>query len=101
MIQNRVVSSIVSMTKMCWRIERDYQVLKQKFGLGYYEGDGWWLPAHPIRTLDRLPDDFFVDGLNAYRRYRQAHNQPASVTLPNNPGVRRRSCSSTRPADPC
>jgi hypothetical protein len=26
---------------MRWRIERDYQDLKQDFGLGHYEGGGW------------------------------------------------------------
>ena len=24
-----------------WRIERDYQALKQEIGLGHYEGHGW------------------------------------------------------------
>ena len=26
---------------MRWRIERDYEELKQEFGLGHYEGRGW------------------------------------------------------------
>lgn len=32
---------LVRMTKMRWRIERDYRDLKQEFGLGHYEGRGW------------------------------------------------------------
>ena len=32
---------LVELTKMRWRIERDYQELKQEIGLDHYEGRGW------------------------------------------------------------
>jgi len=32
---------LVDLAKMRWRIERDYQELKQEVGLGHYEGRGW------------------------------------------------------------
>ena len=32
---------LVKTAKMRWRIERDYQELKQEFGLSHYEGRGW------------------------------------------------------------
>ncbi len=32
---------LVFVTKMRWRIERDYRELKQEFGLGQYEGRNW------------------------------------------------------------
>src|SRR6516164_8448054 len=32
---------LVDLAKMRWRIERDYEDLKQEIGLGHYEGRGW------------------------------------------------------------
>ena len=33
--------TLVDVTKLRWRIERDYQELKQEVGLGHFEGRGW------------------------------------------------------------
>jgi SRSO17 transposase len=35
------VTKLVGTVKMRWCIERDYQELKQEFGLSHYEGRGW------------------------------------------------------------
>jgi SRSO17 transposase len=34
-------TSLVDITKLRWRIERDYLDLKQEIGIGHYEGRGW------------------------------------------------------------
>ena len=39
--QDFTFRSLVDMTKLRWRIERDYQELKQEVGLGHFEGRGW------------------------------------------------------------
>jgi SRSO17 transposase len=39
--QDITVERLVDLAKLRWRIERDYQELKQEFGLGHYEGRGW------------------------------------------------------------
>jgi SRSO17 transposase len=35
------LAHLVGLAKLRWRIERDYQELKQELGLGHFEGRGW------------------------------------------------------------
>ncbi len=39
--ENTPLNELVGAAHQRWRIERDYQDLKQDFGLGHYEGRGW------------------------------------------------------------
>ena len=39
--ETRPSTDLVETAKLRWRIERDYQELKQEIGLGHYEGRGW------------------------------------------------------------
>jgi SRSO17 transposase len=39
--ENIAFSRLVDLAKLRWRIERDYQDLKQEVGLGHFEGRGW------------------------------------------------------------
>jgi SRSO17 transposase len=50
---------LVYFAKLRWRIERDYQELKQEVGLGHFEGRGWrgfHKPRHPVYRDLRIPD---------------------------------------------
>jgi SRSO17 transposase len=39
--EDTTLAGLVDQAKLRWRIERDYQELKQEIGLGHYEGRGW------------------------------------------------------------
>jgi len=39
--ENISFRKLVGLAKLRWRIERDYQKLKQEVGLGHFEGRGW------------------------------------------------------------
>ena len=46
----------VDTTKLRWRIERDYQELKQEVGLGHFEGRGWRASTTTRRSASQLTD---------------------------------------------
>jgi hypothetical protein len=53
------IERLVYEAKMRWRIERDYQDLKQDLGLEHYEGRGWRglpSPRQPEHCRLRIPD---------------------------------------------
>jgi hypothetical protein len=50
---------LVDVAKLRWRIERDYQELKQELGLGDYEGRGW-RGFHHIATLCTAAYGFLI-----------------------------------------
>ena len=65
------LNDLVSAAYLRWRIERDYQDLKQDFGLGHYEGRGWRgfhhhatlsIAAYAYLMADRLIADKPVSG---------------------------------------
>ena len=71
---------MVELAKLGWRIERDYQELKQEVGLGHFEGRGWRGFHHHAGL--RLPDLRTADNSplrTAFRRWRP------SVCLPGRP----------------
>ncbi len=53
------LETLVTLAKLRWRVERDYQELKQEFGLGQYEGRGW-RGFHHHATLCVAAYAFFI-----------------------------------------
>jgi SRSO17 transposase len=66
------LKTLVNTLKARWRIERDYQDLKQEFGLDHYEGRGW-RGFHHHATLCIAAYGFFVA-----ERLRGAHQKKPS-----------------------
>ena len=66
---------LIDLTKLRWRIERDYQELKQEVGLGHYEGRRW-LGFHHHATLCIAAYGFLIS-----ERGTIPPSEPSSATL--------------------
>ena len=77
------LAQIVFVTKMRWRIERDYQELKQEFGLGHYEGRGWQ-GFHHHATLCIAAYGFLVAQRLNHRGVKKNSAQSEVLALPDN-----------------
>jgi len=76
-------SAIWSMPPSCrWRIERDYQELKQEVGLGHYEGTRLaWLSSSRPRCASQ-PTDFLVSERETIPPLRTSSRRAAPCNLP-------------------
>lgn len=77
------LEQIVFVTKMRWRIERDYQDLKQEFGLGHYEGRGWQ-GFHHHATLCIAAYGFLIGQRLAANPIKKNSAQSEIAALPSN-----------------
>src|ERR1700687_5138535 len=69
---------LVDLAKLRWRIERDYQELKQELGLGHYEGRGW-RGFHHHATLCIVTYGFLVTERLAVQKKTPAHRVPGEM----------------------
>ncbi|MEO7128153.1 MAG: IS701 family transposase [Rhodoferax sp.] len=111
------LNDLVSAAHMRWRIERDYQDLKQELGLGHYEGRGWrgfhhhatlsiaaygFLMAQRLksgsdasgkknfieRQVPAVPDDYIPRGSPARATSRARLDHNAAIAAQRGPGKR-------------
>jgi len=72
---------LVKTAKMRWRIERDYQELKQEFGLSHYEGRGW-RGFHHHATLCIAAYGFLLADRLAHGGSKKNSARPKAARLP-------------------
>ena len=72
---------LVKTAKMRWRIERDYQELKQEFGLSHYEGRGW-RGFHHHATLCIAAYGFLLADRLKHGGYKKNSSRSKAATLP-------------------
>ena len=73
------ITDLVAAAKGRWRIERDYQELKQEIGLGHYEGRGW-RGFHHHASLSIAAYGFLVAERSRFapeQRFAGQHHAPA------------------------
>ena len=87
--------ALVDGAKLRWRIERDYQDLKQEVGLGHYEGRGWRGLHHHV-TLCIAAYGFLVAERAAFPPSGSA-NQGQSTTIAVSPGPRSNGAAAALP----
>ena len=78
-------TSLVDITKLRWRIERDYLDLKQEIGIGHYEGRGW-RGFHHHATLCIAAYGFLIRERAAFPP--SGPRQREGSVLPRRPGPR-------------
>jgi len=72
---------LVRTAKMRWRIERDYQELKQEFGLSHYEGRGW-RGFHHHATLCIAAYGFLLADRLRHGGFKKKSSRSKAATLP-------------------
>ena len=90
--------ALVNTTKRRWRIERDYQDLKQEPGLGHYEGRGW-RGFHHHATLCIAAYGFLIIERAALPP--SAGSCPAFLAVPALPEGHRPRGAAAPPGTPC
>jgi SRSO17 transposase len=75
------LEQLVFVAKMRWRIERDYQELKQEFGLSHYEGRGWQ-GFHHHATLCIAAYGFLVAQRLSHGGSKKNRARPQTSALP-------------------
>jgi SRSO17 transposase len=76
------IKELVRLAKLRWRIERDYQELKQELGLGHFEGRSW-RGFHHHATLCIAAYGFLVTERLVAEKKTATHRLPGEVpTLP-------------------
>lgn len=91
---NIPLKALVNTVKARWRIERDYQDLKQEFGLNHYEGRGW-RGFHHHATLCIAAYGFLIaERLRGARQKKRRHRAQSALPDDYTP----RGAASARPA---